>query len=149
MDQVIDERNRAALDRLRVIAARLSEQELPVTIDPPWTAAALFAHMAFWDRFVQARWVRAREIGIDMPLPIDDAPLEMINDAALRGWSVIPPRIAVEECLTAAETVDRFIESLDAAAVSGVLAAGRERLVDRSIHRFAHLATIERAFPDR
>ncbi|MFL5799577.1 MAG: DinB family protein [Actinomycetota bacterium] len=147
MDPEIAGRNRAATDRLRTVAARLSERELLVPIDPPWTASALFAHMAFWDRFAHARWLRARATGGAMPLQIDEEPLETINEAALPGWAVVPPRVAVEECLTAAEAIDRLIETLEADVVSGVVAAGRERLVDRSIHRSEHLATIDRAYP--
>jgi hypothetical protein len=149
MDQEIDERNRASLDRLRAIAAGLLDEELLHPIDPPWTAAALFAHVAFWDRFVHARWLHAMEIGTAAPVPIEDAPMEMINQAALREWTVIPPRIAVEECLTAAQTIDHFIQQLDPDAISQVVREGRERLVDRSIHRREHLDTIERAFPNR
>ena len=51
-----DERNRASADRLAALGARLSDDELTTEIDPPWTAAGLFAHIAFWDRFVLERW---------------------------------------------------------------------------------------------
>ena len=149
MDQQVHERNRVARDRLRAIGSSLSEDELARVIDPPWTAAALFAHMAFWDRFVHARWRHAQETGGGMPRPIEDDPLEMVNDASLRQWAAIPPRVAVDECLAAADAIDRFIESLDADVVSRAVEEGRERLVDRSLHRGDHLATIERAFPDR
>jgi len=149
MGREIDERNRAAVDELRAIAARLSDDEFLRPIDPPWTAAALFAHMGFWDRFAHARWLQALETGSGVPLPIDDAPMELINQAALREWTVIPPRTAVEECLAAAETIDRFIGSLEDDAVSRVVLEGRERLVDRSIHRREHLDTIEGAFPNQ
>jgi len=71
----------------------------------------------------------------------------LLNKAALREWTVIPPRIAVEECLTAAEAIDRFVASLGTEAISELIHAGRERLVDRSLHRRDHLETIERAFP--
>jgi hypothetical protein len=80
----------------------LSDEELSQTIDPPWTAAALFAHMAFWDRFVRARWLLAATTGSRAPLPFDDALLELINDSSLQQWAVIPPRTAVQDCLAAA-----------------------------------------------
>jgi hypothetical protein len=149
MDRDIDERNRAALDRLRAAGGRLSDDELLRPIDPPWTGAALFAHMAFWDRFVHVRWLHAIEAGDGAPSAIADSPLELVNQAALREWTVIPPRIAVEDCLTAAEAIDRFIMSLETDAITEAVRAGRERLVDRSLHRGDHLETIERAFPDR
>jgi hypothetical protein len=73
--------------------------------------------------------------------------MELINQAGLPGWVVIPPRAAVEECLASAAAIDDLIESLEPDAITQVLKAGRERLVDRSIHRAEHLDTIERAFP--
>jgi hypothetical protein len=147
MNKEIDEENRASLDRLRYVSARLSDDDLLRPIDPPWTASALFAHMAFWDRFAQARWQLAVNTGSGTPLPIDDDPLELVNQAGLRGWTRIPPRIAVEEFLMAAQAVNAFIHSLDADAVAQVVESGRERLVNRSIHRREHLGTIEQAFP--
>jgi hypothetical protein len=148
MDRGIDERNRASLDRLRDVAARLSEDELLRPIDPPWTAAALFAHIAFWDRFAHARWVHAANTGGGVPGAIDDDPLELVNEAGLPGWTNTPARIAIEECMAAAETMNSFVASLEDDAVSRVVESGRERLVDRSIHRREHLGTMERAFPN-
>jgi hypothetical protein len=143
----IEDRNRDAVDRLRALGARLSDQELTRVIDPPWTAAALFAHMAFWDRFVNARWLLAASVGSRTPLHFEDALLELINDASLQQWGVIPPQNAVRDCLAAAEEIDAFVRSLEADVVSEVVQEGRERLVDRSLHRVEHVNTIEGAFP--
>ena len=143
----IEDRNRAAVDRLRALGARLSDEELTRVIDPPWSAAALFAHVAFWDRFVHARWLLAAKKGSRTPLPFDDALLELINDASLQQWGVIPARTAVRDCLATAEDIDALIRSLEAGVVSEVVRERRERLVDRSLHRGEHLNTIETAFP--
>jgi hypothetical protein len=107
--RAIEDRNHAAVDRLRALGVRLSDEELSQTIDPPWTAAALFAHMAFWDRFVRARWLLAATTGSRTPLPFDDALLELINDSSLQQWAVIPPRTAVQDCLAAAAEIDGLI----------------------------------------
>jgi hypothetical protein len=147
----IEDRNRAAVDRLRALGARLSDEELTRVIDPPWTAAALFAHIAFWDRFVHARWLLAANTGSRSPLPIDEAlqnlVQELVNDASLKQWAAIPPRTAIQDCLAAAAEIDALIGSLGADVVSEVVYARRERLVDRSIHRDEHLNTLEAAFP--
>ena len=148
MADEIGQRNRASLDRLRAVAARLSEEELLRPIDPPWTAAALFAHIAFWDRFAHARWVHAVNTGSGAPVPIDDDPLEFVNQAGLPEWTVMPPHLAIEECLAAAEAINTLVDSLETETVSEVLNSGRERLVNRSIHRGEHLETIERALPN-
>jgi hypothetical protein len=143
----IEERNRSAAERLRALGARLSDEELTRRIDPPWTAAALFAHVAFWDRFVHARWLFAASLGSRTPLPFDDALLELINEASLHQWDGIPPRTAVQDCLAATAEIDSLIRSLDADVVAEVVQERRERLVDRSLHRGEHLDTIEAAFP--
>jgi hypothetical protein len=147
MNPEINARNQAAAGRVRAVTARLSEEELLRLIDPPWSAAALLAHMAFWDRFTLARWLHAKS-GTGLPPSIDEEAMELVNQAALREWGVIPPRTAVDECLAAVATVDEFIESIEDATLSRVLLEGRERLIDRSIHRSEHLKTIEDAFPE-
>jgi DinB superfamily len=148
MDRDVDEGNRLSRDRLRAASEALSGEELVRVIDPPWTAAALFAHMAFWDRFALARWSHAGESG-GTPASMDDAAMDLVNDAGLPEWTVIAPNLAIEACLAAAEAIDDFIASLDAAVVSQVVAEGRPRLVHRSVHRGEHLETIATAFPDR
>ena len=71
MDEVTDRKNRDSAERLAILGARLSDRELTVEIDPPWTAAGLFAHMAFWDRFVLERWGLAAERGERTPMVVD------------------------------------------------------------------------------
>jgi hypothetical protein len=144
--QAIQDRNHATGNRLRALGSRLSDAELTQSIDPPWTAAGLFAHVAFWDRFVHARWLLAASTGSRTPIDLDDALLELINDASLQQWAEIPPRAAVEDCLAATAQIDALIESLDDDAVE-VVHRRRPRLVDRSLHRGEHLVTIETAFP--
>jgi hypothetical protein len=147
----IGDRNRAASERLRALGARLSDEDFTRLIDPPWTAAALFAHVAFWDRFVHARWLLAASTGSGTPLPIDDAVQglvqDLVNDACLQQWLLIPPRTAFRDCLAAASEVDALIRSLKADVVLEVVQARRERLVDRSLHRREHVDTLETAFP--
>lgn len=147
MGREFEERNRAAVDRLRAVGARLSDDELTQLIDPPWSAAALFAHIAFWDRFAHARWLLTVNTENRTPPAFEDALLELINHASLGQWAAIPPRTAVQECLAGAAEINAFIGSLEPDVVSEVVQEGRERLVDRSLHRGEHLKTIEMAFP--
>jgi hypothetical protein len=141
----VEERNRAATERLRSTAERLSDEDMSQLIDPPWTPAALFAHVAFWDRFVHGRWLLASKMGSRTPLQFESALLELVNNASLRQWATVPPRAAVQECLSAAIDLDALIGSLDADALTEVVREGREGLIDRSIHRGEHLRTIETA----
>jgi len=143
----VAKRNRSSFERLREIGSGLSDAELVRPIDAPWTAAALFAHMAFWDRSVLERWRLAAERGDRTPMPEDNAVMDRINDASLRQWLAIPARIAVEKFIAAAAESEELISRLDDTIVSEVVVEGRERLVDRSLHRGEHLRTIEGAFP--
>ena len=145
--QEVAKRNRSSFERLREIGSGLSDAELVRPIDAPWTAAALFAHMAFWDRFVLERWRLAAERRDRTPVPEDNAVMDRINDASLRQWLAIPARIAVEKFIAAAAESEELISRLDDTIVSEVVVEGRERLVDRSLHRGEHLRTIEGAFP--
>jgi hypothetical protein len=146
MSREIDELNRASLERLRTVTRGLSDEDLARLIDPHWSPAALCAHMAFWDRFAHARWVHAARVDSEVPVSMDDEMLEMVNEAAMGQWAVVPPGAAVDQCLEAAEAANRFIESLHDAVLARCVNEGRERLVDRSIHRLEHLRTIEGAF---
>jgi hypothetical protein len=126
----------------------LSDAELGTEVDPPWTAAGLLAHIAFWDRFVLERWNAAAARGERLPASVDDDVLDLVNDAALPGWNAARPRAAVEECVAATTTFDRFAESVAEDVRDEVAAGDRPRLLDRSLHREEHLRTLEAAFPD-
>ena len=147
MDEAIDRKNRNSAERLATLGARLSDLELTAEIDPPWTAAGLFAHIAFWERFVLERWGLAAERGERTPMVVDGGLMDRINDASLGQWMSIPPRVAVEECATAASVLDAFLAGVEDDVQAELFAEGRERLVDRSLHRGEHLPTIEGAFP--
>jgi hypothetical protein len=148
MDQeAIDRRNRESAERLAALGSRLSDRDLSSEIDAPWTAAGLFAHVAFWDRFVLERWGLAAERGERTPMVVDDGLMDRINDASLTHWMSIPPRSAVEQCAVAASELDAFIAGVDEDVRAELISEGRERLVDRSLHRAEHLGTIEAAFP--
>ena len=142
----IEERNRASLDRLRALGAALSEDDLARAIAPPWTAAGLFAHTGFWDRFVLERWKLTAERGETTPAQVDGGSMERTNDASLSQWMSIPPRAALAQCLAAAHEVDAFVRALRDDVRAALEREGRPRLVDRSLHREDHLPTFEKAF---
>jgi hypothetical protein len=64
--------------------------------------------------------------------------------ATLRQWTLLSPRKAAEEYLAAAEEVDALIGSLEADAVSEVVGAGRERLVEKRRHPQPRLGRTDR-----
>ena len=55
LDRSFVELNHAATERLRALAARLSDEELQHPVGQHWTVAITLAHLAFWDRRDAAR----------------------------------------------------------------------------------------------
>jgi hypothetical protein len=128
----------ASRERLRTFVTETSDEELARTIEGDWTAAALLAHTAFWDR--RAAWlIRRCQQGDCGPSPVN---LDAVNESALPQWRLIPPRAAAQESLAAAEEIDGLLPGLSAEQ----LAALRESAIryDRSNHRNDHLDQIER-----
>ena len=52
LDLSFVERNRASTERMRSLAARLTDEELLHPVGEHWTVAIVFAHLAWWDRRV-------------------------------------------------------------------------------------------------
>jgi len=137
-------RNRAARERLEGVIARLGGRD--VVLDDDWTAAALLAHIAFWDRLATARLERHLREG-EPPVFATDAVTDLTNEAALRQWKDTPPLVAGRQAREAAAQIDRLIEGLPADKLDGLKALGRSFLIDRSNHRKEHLDQIERGLP--
>jgi hypothetical protein len=128
--------------RLRAIISRLDRGRLATNVMEGWSASALLAHLAFWDRFTLLRW-QSRLAGNVVP---DIGPLaDALNDAAVPMWSAVPPEVATREAAAAAEAVDSFVAALAPDVIAEVLAEGRSRWIARSEHRREHLEQIERA----
>jgi hypothetical protein len=135
-------RNRAARERLAAVIARVGERN--VTVDGGWTAAALLAHLAFWDRLAVARLERHLREG-EPPVFAADAVTDLTNEAGMRQWKDTPASVAGTQAREAAAAIDRLIETLPSDKLEGLKALGRSFLIDRSAHRKEHLDQIERA----
>jgi DinB family protein len=136
-------RNDASRRRLADLVSRLGADELALEVDDTWTVGALLAHLAFWDRLVEARWQYAATQGRPTPIDLDDELPDLINAALIPAWRIVDPRRLGALVVTAADDVDALIAALPAESVDGVLAEGRPRLLDRSLHRGDHVATVE------
>jgi hypothetical protein len=142
-DRSHDARNEASHRRLADLASRLGADELALEVDNTWTVGALLGHLAFWDGLVAARWRHAEASGNATPIGLDDELPDLINSSAIPAWRLIDPRRLGALVVSAATDVDALIASLPAASVEGALAEGRPRLLDRSLHREEHIATVE------
>jgi len=126
--------------RLRTLVARADPGQLATTVVDGWSAAALLAHLAFWDRFTLLRW-RSRLAGNNVA---DVGPLvDLLNDAALAMWNDVAPDVAAREAIAAADELDAFVAGLGPDVVAQVIAEGKPRWVLRSEHRREHLDQIE------
>jgi DinB superfamily len=141
IDRSYIERNSSSLRRLHTLVGRLHNDDFDRDAGGGWTIGAVLAHVAFWDRYVTTRLSRWEKQGFkNTPLDPDS-----INDAALPGWRAIPGRVAVSEALAAAQECDARTAEVAEVVAAAILAAGRLRVLDRSIHRGEHIDQIERA----
>ena len=143
------DQNRSSRARLEAIRGRLTADDLARTDDGGWTVATLLLHVAFWDRFVLARWRATLARGETTPIDVDDDLVDLINDALLPILVGIPLETAPAHAVDAAREVDAAIERLPARSVEAIAAEGRPRLLDRSLHRIEHLETIDRMVTSR
>ncbi len=130
--------NRAATDRMRALATRLTDEEFLRPVGEHWTAAIVFAHLAFMDR--RALWVLdATERAGHVVNPDLDI---FVNDVMLPLMAAIPPHEAVRLALETAEAVDRRLEAYPPDLLELVYAE-RKRYVLRAYHRNEHLDEAE------
>jgi len=52
LDPSYIEQNRASTERIRALAARLTDDEMQTKVGEHWTVAITLAHLAWWDRRV-------------------------------------------------------------------------------------------------
>jgi hypothetical protein len=137
-----NKRNRAGRERLASVIGRLGERD--VALGDGWTAAALLAHLAFWDRLAATRLEKYLRDGEPMALA-NDTITEYTNGAGMRQWRDTPLRLARTQAREAAAEIDRLIEALPSDKFDALKALGHPFLIDRSQHRKEHLDQIERA----
>lgn len=140
VDRSFVELNRSSTERIRALAARLSDEELQTRVGEHWTVAIVFAHLAFLDRralYVLDATERAGKV-VNPDFNI------FINDVALPLWATIPPREAVRICLETAETLDSRLETYPPQLLE-LIRAEYKRYLFRVYHRTEHLDEAEAA----
>lgn len=140
LDPTYPERNRASTQRIRDLAARLTDKEMLHRVGEHWTVAIALAHLAFWDRRVLQILEMTKRDGKLSPLEIDLA----VNDLSLPLWAAIPPRDAARIAIETAETLDARLEGFPPALLDQ-LNTYNERWVVRALHRNEHLDDVDAA----
>ena len=128
------------LDRIKAFVGPLREDSLLRVLDNGWTVAATLAHLAFWDRWVEARWSHFLRTGAFHDLPDDIT--DLVNEAAKPEWHAVQPAETVRLCLDAAVSVTRTIQRLSSGHIRAAVETGRLALVDRTVHWYPHIDEI-------
>jgi Mycothiol maleylpyruvate isomerase N-terminal domain len=140
LDRSYVELNRASTERMRALAARLSDEELGRRCGEQWTVAIALAHLAFWDArvLVSLDWTRAAG---KLSFPQIDV---VVNDILLPEWAAIPPRAAAALAVETAEAIDARLEAFPSELLEEIYAYNR-RWVVRALHRNDHLDEVDAA----
>ncbi len=140
LDRSFVELNRASTQRIRALAARLSDEEMQHPVGEHWTVAIVFAHLVFWDRRVMYVLDKTERDG-KLFIPELDI---FVNDLSLPLWAAIPPRAAAQMALETAEALDKRLEEYSPAWLEEIFAYNK-RWVVRALHRGEHLDEAEAA----
>jgi hypothetical protein len=127
--------------RLRSILEGLTDEELALPAGDGWTVAGYLAHIAFWDYRVMVLLKRWEKTGVGSS-PIDT---DAVNDGMKPLCLALPPWVAANLVIEAAEAVDAALENLPDGLEHGIEELVRQGIFrrNRSIHRNQHLDEIE------
>ena len=134
LDRSFIELNRASTERIRALAARLSDEEMQAKVGEHWTVAITLAHLAFWDRRVMYVLDMTEKDG-KLFIPEIDI---FVNDLSLPLWAAIPPREAARIAIETSETLDKRLEDYSPELLEEIYNYN-ERWVIRALHRGEHL----------
>jgi hypothetical protein len=132
------ERNADATRRLRELIAKLTDEDLAVSLGGGWTVAVALAHLAFWDGRQRGAVEHFTATGEPGNSESDDAVNVGLEPLAL----LVDARGAAELAVEAAAAADAAIEALSPEGRSDIVDSAEEHLVRRWDHREEHLAQI-------
>jgi len=140
LDKSYIELNRASTERIRALAARLSDKEMQAKVGEHWTVGIAFAHLAFWDRRVMYVLDMTEKDGKLFVPEIDI----FVNDLSLPLWAAIPPREAARIAIGTSEALDKRLEGFPPALLEEIQDYNK-RWVIRALHRNEHLDEVDAA----
>ena len=134
MDRSFIDQNRASTERIRALAARLTDEEMQTKVGEHWTVGIVFAHLAWWDRRVMYVLDMTEKDGTLFVPEIDI----FVNDLSLPLWAAIPPRAAAQIAIETAEMLDKRLEEYSPELLEEIYNYNK-RWVIRALHRGEHL----------
>lgn len=144
LDRSYIEQNRASTQRIRALAARLTDEEMQTKVGEHWTVAIVFAHLAWWDRRVMYVLDMTEKDG-KLFIPEIDM---FVNDLSLPLWAAVPPREAARIAIETAETLDKRLEEYSPELLEEIYNYNK-RWVIRALHRGEHLDEADEALTRR
>jgi hypothetical protein len=139
MDRSFVGDNSRERERLTALVARLTDEESRLSLEMGWTIASAFAHLAFWDRRAWELMRKWKQSGVaESPMDVD-----VTNEALLPLCLAIPPRVAMDLAIAAAEAIDHELEEAPPQLIADITALGGKFRLWRSEHRRRHLDQIE------
>ena len=140
LDRSYVELNRAATERMRALAARLSDEQLRHRVGAHWTVAVALAHIAFWERrALHALDLTQHDGAVNWP----DLDI-FVNELSLPLWGAVPPRAAARIALETAAALDARLENYPPALLQQLYDFSPRRVV-RALHRNEHLDEVDEA----
>ena len=140
LDRSFIEHNRASTDRIRALAASLTDEQMQHPVGEHWTVGIALAHLAWWDRRVMYVLDMTERNG-ELYVPEIDI---FVNDLSLPLWAAVPPREAARIAIESAEALDQWLESYLPALLEAIYAYNK-RWVVRALHRGEHLDEVDAA----
>jgi hypothetical protein len=133
LDPSYKDLNRASTERIKKLAASLTDEEMQTRVGEHWTVSIALAHIAFWDRRVMyVLDMTAKEGKLFIP-EIDI----FINDLSLPLWAAIPPREAARLAIETSGDLDQRLEVYPQDLLEEIFKYNK-RWVIRALHRNEH-----------
>jgi hypothetical protein len=139
-DRSFIEKNRASTERIRLLTATLTEEQMQTRVGEHWTVSIALAHLAFWDRRVMYVLDMTRKENKLFVPEID----VFVNDLSLPFWAAIPSQEAARLAIETSEATDAQLETYPEDLLEQIFKYN-ERWVVRALHRNTHLDEMDTA----
>lgn len=136
--------NRASTERIKQLAASLSDEEMQTRVGEHWTVSIALAHLAWWDRRVMYVLDMTVKNGKLFVPEIDI----FVNDLSLPLWAAIPPREAARIAIESSADLDARLEAFPQDLLEEIYNYNK-RWVVRALHRNEHLNEVDAALKAR
>jgi hypothetical protein len=140
LDPTYKDLNRASTERIKKLAASLTDEEMQTRVGEHWTVSIALAHLAFWDRRVIYLLDETAKGGKLFVHEID----VIVNDLSLPFWAAIPAREAARIAVETSEELDQRLEVYPQELLEEIYNYNK-RWVVRALHRNEHLDEVDAA----